>query len=305
MFARLSPWLENRLSANVRGAIWLSLAAVLFSLMSAGIKVLGADFDSFEIVFFRCLFGLLTLTPFLWRYRTAALVTRQSGLHAIRIAFGIVTMFATFYALTHMHLATATAVFFANTLFVIPIAVAFLNESVHWRRWLATLVGFGGVMMILRPGPVGIDLASLSAIVAAVSGAGVLTLLKKLSATEKPLTTMLWFTLVSVPVTFVPALMVWKTPDLGQLGLLALVGALGSGGQYLAIRAYGAGEATAVSPFNYLQLPLSGILGVLVFAESPDAWTWAGSAVILAANLYLCAPPPALSPDKSPDKSVA
>lgn len=288
MFARISQGLESRLSGNTRGALWLCLAAVLFSLMSAVIKNLGTALDSLEIVFFRCLFGFATLVPFVWRSRMAAVVTRQSGQHALRIGFGLITMFATFYALTHLHLATATSVFFSNTLFVIPLAVLFLKETVPWQRWLATLVGFGGVLIVLRPGPMGIDAASLAAIIAAIAGAGVLTMLKKLSATEKPITTMLWFTLISIPASLGPALVVWKTPTPEQFLLLALVGVLGSGGQYLAIRAYGVGEATVVSPFNTLQVPLTGLLGFLMFAERLDVWAWVGAGVIVGANIYLC-----------------
>ncbi|MEO5374084.1 MAG: DMT family transporter [Alphaproteobacteria bacterium] len=274
-------------SGNVRGALWLLLAAMSFSAMSALIKLLGAEIHSLEIAFFRSLFGLLILSPFLARRNFGMLSTRRVGLHLARVGFGIVTMMATFHALTHMQLASATAIFFTSSLFMIPMALVFLGEGVAWSRWLATLAGFGGVLMILRPGPEGLSTAAVAALIAALSGAVVLTTVKKLSDTERPVTVMLWFAVAAVPVSLGPALAVWTTPTTGQYVLLLVMGALGTFGQYFTIRAYRVGEATVVTPFNYFQLLFSGCVGFVMFSEIPDAWTWAGAAVIIGSNLFV------------------
>lgn len=287
MFDAVSGHLGRRLSGNARGALWILLAALAFSGMSALIKLLGSDIHSVEIAFFRSLFGLLLLSPFMAGRNFGALSTKRVSLHMMRVAFGIVTMVATFHALTHMELASATAVFFSNSLFMIPLAVIFLGEGVRWSRWAATLAGFCGVLMILRPGPEGIAPAAASALLAAAAGAVVLTTVKKLSATERPVTVMLWFAVAAVPVSFGPALAVWVTPTAEQFALLLVMGALGTAGQYFTIRAYRVGEATVVTPFNYCQLLFAGLVGYAVFGEVPDAWTWAGAGVIVGSNLYL------------------
>lgn len=283
----LSHRLARRLSGNVRGALWLLATAAAFSALNGLVKHLGDRIHPFEIAFFRSVFGLILLAPYMVRHNFAILSTRRVGLHIARVAFGVFTMLASFYAMTHMVLATAMAVFFANTLFVIPLAVFLLHERVPWPRWLATAIGFCGVLIVLRPGAGSLELAALAAVAAAATNAVVLVTVKMLADTERPVTVMLWFTVAAVPASLLPALPFWVTPDWTELTLLAATGVLGTAGQYWMIRAYRVGEATAVTPFVYFQLPFAAVIGFFGFGEVPDGWTFVGAAVIAATGLYL------------------
>lgn len=275
------------LSGNVQGASWLLLSALSFSVMNALIKQLGDAFHPFELVFFRGLFGLLTMLPFVLRQGRAGVAVTRPWMHVLRAAIGLGSMVCIFTALTRLPLADAVALFFAKPLFMIVLAALFLGERVRWRRSVATAVGFAGVLIMLRPGQGTLEPALLYALAAALLMAVVMVVVKKMTASERPLNTVFWFTLLTTLGALAPALWVWRTPDAGELALLGMMGAVGNLGQYFAVRAYRVGEATAVTPMDYAQLPLSGVLGYLWFAELPDAWTLAGAAVVAGSSLYI------------------
>nr|WP_281392964.1 DMT family transporter [Roseospira goensis] len=267
--------------------MFMLLSAVVFSTMGGMIKAVGSDLHSFQVVFFRCVFGLLFLLPFIRREGLGIFHTRRPGLHALRVTFGILAMFCLFHAITNMELAAAISITYARPLFMIVLAILILGEVVRWRRGLATAVGFLGVLIVMRPDPTALDLDALAALASAALIAGALTMVKLLSATERPLTILMWFATGAVLASAVPAAMVWRWPDPGTWGLLVLIGAAASLGQYLAVRAYREGEATLVTPFDYSQILWATLIGVVVFAEIPDAWTLVGAAVIIGSALYI------------------
>ena len=141
--AALRRW--HAIPVNLRGAIWITLAAVAFTMMAAVIKTLGSRLDSFEIAFFRCVFALAVTFPFALHAGPAALRTKRAGLHITRAATGMLAMFCGYYSITKLPLADATTIGFTRALFMIPLAVLFLGEKVHAARWIATIMGFAGV----------------------------------------------------------------------------------------------------------------------------------------------------------------
>ncbi|MDP6345477.1 MAG: DMT family transporter [Alphaproteobacteria bacterium] len=271
---------------NARGALWVVLGCIMFSGMTAVVKFLGASFDSFQLGFFRALFGLLVVLPFFARHGLGLVRTRRPGLHLMRSVCGASAMLCGFYAITHLPLADAVSISYARALFLIPLAVLFLGEVVRMRRWTATAVGFVGVIIMMRPGGE-IAPATFVALAGAFLVASVTVMIKKLSTTERPETLLFYFGVISTPVALLPALAVWRTPDLSQLVLLMAIGALGAAGQYCMIRGFKVGEATALLPFDYTRLIFAGIVGFLLFAELPDAWTVTGALIIVGATLYI------------------
>ncbi len=276
----------HALAPNLRGALWVLAAALFFSTMALTAKALGSHLDSFQIAFFRAFFGLVVLLPFVLRAGLAELKTRRPGMHLARGTIGALAMFCGFYAITHLKLADAVAITYTRQLFLIILAVLFLGETVRLRRWSATAVGFVGVLVMLRPGAE-LEMASLVALLGAFLIAVVNVFVKKLAATDRPLTLLLYFGVISTAVTLVPALMVWRAPSAAELVLLVLVGALGAAAHACMVRGFALGEATAVMPFDYMRLLFAGVVGFLVFAELPDRWTVAGAAIIVASTLYI------------------
>ena len=293
------------LPGNLRGGLLIFLAAAIVALVGAAVKEAGREMPTLMVVFFRSLFGMCLMLPFLARRGVGSLRTRRPVTHVARIATGSLApvpgtgppgtsrtagsraLFGGFYALTHLPLATAVAISFTKPLFMIFLAVLFLAERVRWRRWAATAAGFAGVLIIVRPGASGVDPAALVALGAALCVAGSMVLIKKLSATEHPATMLIWLGIGTTLVTLPPALLVWETPSLYGIGLGLLIAVLTTIIQYLFIEAYKVGEATAITPLDYAQLPVAGLLGYLLFAEIPDLWTWVGAAVVIGSNLYI------------------
>ena len=271
---------------NTRGALWIILGCVMFSAMTTVVKLLGGSFDSFQLAFFRALFGLFAVMPFFFRFGLGVVRTRRLGLQLIRAVCGACAMLCGFYAITHLPLADAVSISYARALFIIPLAVLFLGEVVRLRRWTATAVGFVGVIIMLRPGGE-IEPATLVAVLGAVLVATVTIMIKKLSTTESPESMLFYFGAVSSVVALGPALLVWRTPTLAELSFLMAIGALGAAGQYCIIRAYRIGEATALLPFDYTRLLFAGAIGFLLFAEIPDNWTVTGAIIVVAATLYI------------------
>jgi drug/metabolite transporter (DMT)-like permease len=195
-------------------------------------------------------------------------------------------MFGGFYSVVHLPLADATALSFTKPLFVIVLAVIVLKEKVRIRRWSATIGGFIGVLVMLRPGA-GIEPAAIVGIGAALAVAGVVIMVKDLTKTEQPIAILFYFGLVSTVIALAPALWFWQQPTWWELTLLIAIGALGAGGQGATVRSYLCGEATFVAPFDYTRLLYAGFLGWLFFAEVPDSWTWIGAGIIVASTLYI------------------
>lgn len=275
------------MSGNVRGALWLLLAAGFFAAMHGLIKALGAGLHPFEIVFFRSLFGLLALLPFVAGTGREAVAMRRPALHLLRAALGLGSMAAGFSALTLLPLASAVSFQFTKPLFMMILAALFLGEPLRGRRSLATAAGFAGVLIMLRPGEGGWQWASLLALAGALLMALVMTTVKKMTETERPLAIVFWFSMLATLGALAPALWVWRTPGWAELGLLALMGTAGTLAQYCTVRAYRVGEASVVTPMDYAQMPFAVLIGWLAFAELPDGWTLAGAAVIAVSSLYV------------------
>jgi drug/metabolite transporter (DMT)-like permease len=158
---------------------------------------------------------------------------------------------------------------------------------VRWRRWSATLVGFLGVLIMVRPGAAAFDPAAFFALAMALGIAVAVILLKRFPEGESHVAMLTWFSLAAIALSLGPALYVWRVPTAGEWGLLVAVGLLGLGSQAMFIRAFWVGEASFVAPFDYSKLLLAGLIGFLLFGELPDHWDLAGAAVIIAATVYI------------------
>ncbi len=284
----VSWWLEtwNGLAPNIRGAIWTVLAAALFSCMATLAKFLGGRLDHFQVTFFRTLTGLLFILPFLVGNGRQGWRTQRPGLHILRGLFGNLGMICGFYALIHMPLADANAITFARALFVVPLAVIFLSETVGTRRSVATVIGFLGVLIMLRPTGT-IEPAALAAVSQAMLVAGAIICVKILSRTDPTVTLLFYSSIIGLLITAIPAAIVWQAPTMEEYLLLLAMGAFGVAAHNCFIRGYAVGEASAMAPFDYTRLLFAAIAGFIVFSEVPDEWTIVGAAIIVGSTLYI------------------
>ena len=272
----------------VRAALWMLLACTCFSSMNGIVRHLGQEgLPALVIVFFRSAFGLLAMLPWLLKPGLASLRAGRPALHAARVAMALVAMAAWFYGLALMPLAEATALSFTTPLFASVAAVLILGEVMRRRRWTATLVGFAGAMIVLRPGFEDVSVATVCVLVAALLMAVSQTIVKVLARIEHANATVFWLVFLMTPVSLVPALLVWQTPRADQLAWLVALGVIATLGHQSLARAMRAADATAIYPLDFSRLVFAAAIGFVAFGEVPDMWTWAGAAVIVASSVYI------------------
>ncbi len=254
---------------------------------AVAIKMLGGRLPALQIAFLRCLIAFLAILPMIALTGLAQLRTGHLRIHLMRGGFGIVAMTCSYYAVANLPLAAYTALSFTKPLFGTVLAVLLLKESVRWRRWSATAMGFLGVLVMVRPGAGAFEPAAVVALGDAVAIAALMVLVKRLPASETQLAMLFYFGVFSSLGLAGPAIAVWRPVEGGEYLWLLLVALAGLVGQSFFIRAFRAGEASAVAPFDYLRLPVAALVGWVGFAERLDLWTLLGAAVIVASTVYI------------------
>lgn len=286
MLSLIRSWTAG-LSGNIRGIAWMVGATVSAVFMIAMVRHVSAGIHPFEIAFFRQVFGLAVLTPWLLRYGLAPFRTRRIRLHGLRAAFNLVAMLAYFTAVSLMPLADVMALAFAAPIFATLLAIPVLGEVVRLRRWVAILFGFIGVLVILRPGITVMQTGSMLVLLSAAVWACALIVIKTLGRTESSLTITIYMSLLMAPFSLIPALFFWQWPDLQQLAWLVAIGAFGTIAQLMLVQSLKEAETQVVMPADFLKLIWAAALGFLVFGEVPDAFTWIGGAMIFASTTYI------------------
>ena len=273
--------------ANARGAVLVSIGSFTLVVMATVVKLLGQRLPSFEILFFRSFVGLLFVLPLFARDPFEPFRTKHQLGHFGRGAMGSVGNACFFWTITHMLLADAMALQFSRPLFIIPLAVLYLGEKAGWSRIAVTLIGFLGILAYARPFTAGFDGNVLVGAIGALAGGLVLIFIKTLARTEQTRVIMFYYALWNAILALPMALWGWTTPTGHELVLLVVVGFLGIAGQSLMTTGFTIGTATALVPLDYSRVVYSAILAWLLFGELPDAWSWAGMALIISASLYL------------------
>lgn len=273
---------------DIRKAVWLMLGStVMFGSMAVAIRLASHELHTFEIAFFRNLFGLVFALPLLLRHGPSLLRTSKLPLYFMRCLIGMASMLCGFWAIVHLPLAEAISISYATPLFVTIGAALVLGEVVRVRRWSAVILGFIGVLLIVRPGAAAFDANALVALAAAVLSGCVAISIKFLSRTEKPDAIVIYTTLLWVPMSLVPALFVWQWPHGITWLWIVLAGFFGTGGHMLWIRALKLGDASLLTPISFMQVLVVGLYGWWLFGETVDRWTLLGAGIILASNYYI------------------
>jgi S-adenosylmethionine uptake transporter len=271
----------------MRGGAFMIVSALNFALMAGAIRYLADRVHPFEMAFFRNLFSLLFMAPWVLRAGLSGLRTSSVRKYGLRGLASIVAMLCWFYGLAMMPIAEATALSFTAPIFASIGAILFLGERMGVRRWSAIVVGFVGAMIILRPGLSAVSLPALVVLGGSAAVAASIIMVKILSRTEPTSLIVAYMGIYLVPMSLVPALFVWTTPTGTDWLWLIFIGAVATFGQLAITSAYAAAEATVVLPFDYTRLLFAALIGFVAFGEVPDTWTWLGAAVIAASAIYI------------------
>lgn len=303
--ARLALW-WGAASPNLRGSIYMVTAFCFFSVMLTLIKMLGSQLPLTQILVVRQVVVMIIIMLAINTDLPAAIRTKRPFLQLIRGSCSLGAMTGGFLAIIHLPMAEATALGFSQVFFVTLAAIALLGEKVDGKRWIAMLIGFVGVLVILRPTGAGMNYYAYAAIIGAVFGAGITVTVRLLGETERTETIMLWQGTILIVTLSVPAWLAWVPPTREQWILLATLGTFGTAGQWLITRAYQVGEASALAPLDFIRLLLATASGFLVFGEIPDLVTALGASLVVIGTLYTVrrnsrrAIAPAAPPDEAP-----
>ncbi len=262
-------------------------AAAMFACMGGFIRYLANDLHPLVTGFFRSVIGMVLILPFMARLGFSILRTRRHGMFFLRGAFSALGQAFYFSALAFLPLSDAVSLTFTAPLFGVVLAVTLLGEKFRLPRWIATLVGFLGVLVILRPGFVEVSMLTLSPLLAALSMSFIWVFVKMLSRTEPTERIVFYMMAYMIPASLIPALFVWTWPAPEHLPWLIGLAVVANLGQVAMTNAYRAADATAVFPFDFARLPFTAIIAYLAFAQTPDTWTWLGALIIFGATFYV------------------
>ena len=292
----INKWLEVRFApflkfwdgqtGNFRGSVYMAFSGIVFATMVTLVKFTGQRLPVIEILFLRQLVVLLVVSPVLVRERMACFKTDRLKLHLARVVFSAIAMTSGFTAVVYLPLAEATSISFARSLFTTVLAVFILHEIVGWRRWGATLVGFIGVLVIVRPAGENFNEYAWLALLSSFFVALIIISLRLLSQTERTSTIMIYQTVFLLLILGPLAAWDWVTPTLPEFGLILAIGLLMSVGQWSNIRAYANGEPSAIAPMEYGRLLFATLFGLFIFSEVPTIYTGIGAILIVGSTLY-------------------
>ena len=263
------------------------LASALFGAMAITVRLATHSMHAFEVAALRNAFGLAVALPLFLRAGVVRFRTDKLPLYFVRSVVGLIATLASVWAIAHLPLAQAVALNFSTPLFATVAAALVLGETVRARRWTAVVVGFVGVLIVMRPEPGALTLGALAAVFSAVLNAGVSISIKVLARTESSAAIVVYTLLIWTPLSAIPAALFWTWPPWQGWCWVALAGVISTASQLAWARALQLADVSALSPISFLQLPFVAVLAWFLFGERLDAGVALGSATIFGATAYI------------------
>jgi drug/metabolite transporter (DMT)-like permease len=280
----------SAIAANspVRGILTMVVSLFFFMSSDTVSKWLTQDYPVGEIIFVRSFFIYVPIMVVLY-FRRESLALRASNwrMHLLRSGLFVASTFIIIYSVKLLPLADVIAFLHSAPLIIAALSVPLLGERVGWHRWTAILVGFGGVLIMVRPTPEAFQIAALVPLAGAVATSLRDIATRRMSATESSSAILTWSTAGLILAAGATLPFEWKTPDVAGLSLMALSGVLNGIAHFLMIEAYRLAQAAIVAPFKYSSIPWGVLFGYLVWGDLPDMWIVTGGAVVVGAGLYL------------------
>ena len=279
-------WLS--LTPNLRGILWVGISGILFALLNVFTLIPAQHLNPYVMAFMRYTAGTLLLLPLILSLGPArAFRTGRKGLHIGRGLIHTGGMFLWFVGLPLITLAEMTALGFTGPIFVTIGAALFLGEDVRLRRWAAVLVGFGGAMIIIRPGFAEVGIGALCILLSTPLFSASNLISKALARTDSANTIVIWQHCVIMVCAAPVAIWFWQTPTWIDLIWFLAAGICGTLGHICQQRGYQIADITLLQPIGFLSLIWNTLLGFFLFTQTPDIWTFVGAAIIFGSATYI------------------
>jgi len=272
----------------VKAIFYNLLAWAILPFMDTIAKYLSSELSFFQITWARYFFTVFFTLPFMFFFFRKNLTwTSQPKLQIFR---GLTLFFANilfFYSISIISMAKALTLAFVAPLITTALSPIFLGEKVGFRRWSAVIVGFVGSLIVVRPGFIEFNLASIAALGTGFFYGIYLIITRKLHSSDSPLLTLLLTGVVGAVVASFLVPVVWINPTLNQWSLLALMGIFACLGHLFLILSLKYAEASKLAPFGYFEIVTNVILGYYFFGDFPHYWTWVGLVIIVCSGVYI------------------
>jgi drug/metabolite transporter (DMT)-like permease len=279
--------IHNQINANILGIFWMILAGAAFGASNVAVRMAAVDLHPFVIVFFRSILGVFLLLHIFLAKDFNWYPGPSIKLHIFRGIMQTTALLCLYTAITITPLATVIALAFITPLFTAGGAIAFMGEPSKLNRWIAVLLGLIGALIIIRPGFIIVSFGVMLVISYAIQQAASNLTAKKLIRHEPPSIVVAWMTLLSTPLTLIPALFVWSWPDSWGWYLVSVNAICSTIAHLATTQAYRIADITLADPLIFFRLIAGAIFGYMFFNEVPDIWVWAGSVVIIFAATLL------------------
>ena len=264
------------------------LAWVMLPIMDGFAKYLSSDLPVLQITWARYFFTVAFTLPIMFFFFRKNLVwTDKPKLQLIRGLILLTANVCFFYSISIISLAKALTLAFIAPLIVTAFSPIFLGEKVGFRRWSAVIIGFIGSMVVIRPGFVEINLASLAALGTGVMYGFYLIITRKLSSSDNPLLTLLLTGVVGAIIISFVMPFVWIKPTLNQWSMMAAIGIFACVGHLFIILSLKYADASKLAPFSYFEIVTNIIIGYYIFSDFPDKWTFLGLFIIILSGIYI------------------
>ncbi|PPR12015.1 MAG: Riboflavin transporter [Alphaproteobacteria bacterium MarineAlpha11_Bin1] len=271
-----------------QAVLWFCGTMAGFAGMAISARELHTTMSTFEILFFRSLIGVIAVLPFVMRNQFHDLRTIKFRFHGFRALVQFSAQLCWMYGILHLTLSDLTAIEFSVPVFTAILAVMFLGETMWKHKWISTILGFFGVLIILQPEGSAFSTAGFVMLLGSFLYAGSGVLVKYLTRTESPQSIIFYMNTLQLPLGLIPAIFIfdWVTPELIDIPWILAWGLAGLAAHYTMARALKLADITIIFPLDFLRLPLMAILGYLIYTEAINPWTAVGGIVIFGANYY-------------------
>ena len=275
------------MSSSIKSGIWMLLASLNFAILNTLVKYLSTDFHLSQIIFFRSIFAVLFLLPWIISSGLGSLKINSLKLQIVRCILAVLAMYLWFYSISKIPLAEATAINFTAPIFGAIFAIFLLNEKIRHRRLIAIFASLVGALIIIRPGIIHLNVFILTTLIASILMGLASVYIKKITLVDHPNAVVFYMPLVLSMVSLIPCIIFWKTPSLSSYLLLISTGLAAFLAHVCVTKAFSASDATFVLIFDYLRLPITAALAFLIFDETTNFWIWIGGLIIFSSSIYV------------------
>lgn len=277
---------ETYRNQPLAGALFVLSASFMFAAMGALVKVVSMSLTNEMVVFFRNLCALVFILPWIWYRRPhGGVKTALFRLHLIRSLAGLGAMYCFFYAIDQLQLSEACLLAATSPLFIPVIAYVWIREPVARKIRGTIIIGFIGIVLILKPGLGVFQPVAFVGLAAGVLAAVAMVSIRRMSTSEPTIRIVFYFTVVGTLISAVPLVWSWQSPQPRIWWLLVFIGLLAAVGQILITKGYSLAPAAQVGPFTYGNVVFATLFGWIFWGESLDAMTWVGAVLICIAGI--------------------